>query len=118
MEAILIAGVCTGALLALAAWVHFESKKQLAYSVRESKLAHLKQYRLSKMLAFLGIDVRKYIDYMPSQSQWMHLNNCQHCPNTVECDEHLSNGKPILDMNFCPNYVSLIRHSDERMKAE
>ena len=117
MEAILIAGVCTGTLVALAVWVHYESKKQLEFSVRKSKMAYLKQFRLSKMLGYLGIDIEKYVEHMPPQSQWMHLNNCQHCPNTIECDQHLSEGKPILDMNFCPNYVSLIRHSDERMRA-
>jgi len=116
MEAIVIAGLSSSALFILAAWVHFESKQQLAFSQHQHKLAKLRSYRLSKMLKFLGIDQEKYIEKMPSQSQWMHMNNCQHCPNTVECDDHLSDGKPILDMSFCPNYISLIKHSTRDMR--
>ena len=118
MEAFVIAGLSTTVLAAVAIWVHFESKQQLAFSARQSKLTRLKTYRLSKMLKYLGIDAEKYIEKMPPQSQWMHINNCQHCPNTVECDDHLSNGKPIQNMSFCPNYISLIRHSTSEMRDQ
>jgi len=115
MEAIVIAGLSSTALVAVAIWVYLESKKQLQFTQRFVRLNKLRSYRLSKMLRHLGIDLEKYIDKMPSQSQWMHMNNCQHCPNTLECDEHLSDGKPIVNMNFCPNYMSLIKHSHKEM---
>jgi len=118
MEAIIIAGLSSSALILVAIWVHFESKEQLAFSRHHAQLAKLRSYRLSKMLKYLGIDLDAYIDNMPPQSQWMHMNNCQHCPNTLECDEHLSNGKPITDMNFCPNYISLIKHSTRDMRED
>jgi len=118
MEAIIIAGLSSTALLVVAIWVHYESKEQLAFSRRIGKLNELRSYRLSKMLKYLGIDLDGYVDRMPPQSQWMHMNNCKHCPNTIECDDHLSNGKPILDMSFCPNYISLIKHSTREMRVD
>jgi hypothetical protein len=118
MEAIVIAGLSSTALIVLAVWIHYESRQQLAFSQQQVQLARLRSFRLSKMLKYLGINAEKYIEKMPPQSQWMHMNNCKHCPNTVECDDHLSDGKPILDMSFCPNYISLIKHSTRDMRRE
>lgn len=71
----------------------------------------LRQFRLSKMLAFLGVDSERYIRKLPKEDIHRHLETCSQCSNIPACDSHLRDGKPVTNMNFCPNYKSLIRHS-------
>ena len=68
-------------------------------------------YRLSKMLAFLGIDPGKYVRHIPEQVIAQHIARCHACPNIPDCDRCLRDGRFTPDMNFCPNFQSLMYYS-------
>lgn len=69
------------------------------------------QLRLSKMLAFLGIQMRDYLQRIPIVDINQHIARCKACPNIPACDRCLRDGEYTTDMHFCPNYPSLIRYS-------
>ncbi len=69
------------------------------------------QYRLSKMLHFIGIKVKDFVDRVPEMQVKKHIVRCKRCPNIDTCDQCLRDGKFISDMHFCPNYKSLMTYS-------
>jgi hypothetical protein len=69
------------------------------------------QYRLSKMLHFIGIKVKNFVDRVPEYQVKRHIIRCKQCPNIETCDQCLRDGKYISDMHFCPNYKSLMSYS-------
>ncbi|WP_455220843.1 hypothetical protein [Kaarinaea lacus] len=69
------------------------------------------QYRLSKMLHFIGIKVKDFVDRVPEYQVKRHIIRCKQCPNIDTCDQCLRDGKFINDMHFCPNYKSLMTYS-------
>ena len=68
-------------------------------------------YRLSKMLAFIGIKLDDYIMRLPLAAIQQHIINCHDCLNIRTCDRCLRDGEYINDMNFCPNFQSLMMYS-------
>ncbi|MCI0506816.1 MAG: hypothetical protein L0Z73_12005 [Gammaproteobacteria bacterium] len=69
------------------------------------------QFRLSKMLHFIGIQVKDFVDRVPEYQVKRHIIRCKNCPNTDICDQCLRDGKFVSDMHFCPNYKSLMSYS-------
>ena len=80
-------------------------------SLQQSLTRSVEQFRLSKMLAFLGIKIRDYVHHVPEQVIVQHIARCEACPNTRECDSCLRDGRFFADMNFCPNFRSLMHCS-------
>jgi len=82
---------------------------------REKYYAQLKrglgQLRLSRMLAYLGADVDAYVQTVPVDDLNLEMQQCARCKAVMTCDACLRDGKHIADMNFCPVYRSVIRHS-------
>ncbi len=80
-----------------------------------NQIAHyahvVSQYRLSKMLAFIGIKLDDYITRLPIAAIQQHVINCHNCPNIGICDRCLRDGEYVSDMNFCPNFQSLMMYS-------
>ncbi|HEY5602810.1 MAG TPA: hypothetical protein VIM41_06850 [Gammaproteobacteria bacterium] len=76
------------------------------------------QFRLSKMLHFIGLRVKDFVDRVPEYQVKKHIVRCRRCPNTGTCDECLRDGKFMSDMHFCPNYKSLMRYSRIMPPAE
>jgi hypothetical protein len=74
-------------------------------------LQKVMRYRLSKMLAFLGIDPAKYVRHIPEQVIAQHIARCHTCPNIPDCDRCLRDGRYVPDMHFCPNFQSLMYYS-------
>ena len=87
---------------------------------REKYYARLKQrlgrLRLFKMLAYLGADVDVYVRTVPAQELDVEMQRCARCAAVKTCDACLRDNKRIADMNFCPVYRSVTRHS--RLLAE
>ncbi|MFV2056791.1 MAG: hypothetical protein ACC707_10005 [Thiohalomonadales bacterium] len=89
------------------------------YEIRQQRLLHMRnllrksvyRLRLSKMLAFLGVDIEKYVRKVPRKDIIRHIQNCKSCPQTPTCDACLRDGKVVNSMYFCPNFKSLTRHS-------
>ena len=88
-----------------------ELNRQADFQDREELRGQVKQFRLYKMLDFLGVDRERYIERVPKDDISEHVKNCEACSNNTVCDSHLRDGKPVTNMSFCPNYKSLIRHS-------
>lgn len=106
-----LAGVMGFILLGLPRIKEYHSKKHL----RNHRVAELRQsvlhYRLSKMLAFIGIQLDDYLTRIPHSAIQQHITNCAACPNIPTCDHCLRDGGFVADMNFCPNYHSLMAYS-------
>lgn len=82
---------------------------------REKYYARLKgrlcRLRLSKMLTYLGADVDTYVHTVPIQELDVEMQHCAGCAMVKTCDACLRDGRRIVDMNFCPVYRSVTRHS-------
>jgi hypothetical protein len=106
-----LAGVTVIILLGLPRYKEYLSEKQK----QDRRVAELRQsvlhYRLSKMLAFIGIQLDDYLTRIPHHAIQQHITNCAACPNIPTCDHCLRDGGFVADMNFCPNYQSLMAYS-------
>ncbi len=71
----------------------------------------VRQLRLCKMLSYLGVELDEYARALPPYDTESHVRNCKGCEALETCDACLRDGKIVWDMNFCPNYGSLIKHS-------
>lgn len=82
---------------------------------REKYYARIKErlgrLRLFKMLTYLGADVDTYVHTVPVQELDVEMRRCARCAVVKTCDACLRDGRRIADMNFCPVYRSVTRHS-------
>jgi hypothetical protein len=78
---------------------------------QEALRRQVRQFRLYKMLLYLGVNFDSYIRILPGEAILNHATNCSACPNIPTCDKCLFDGKIMRDMNFCPNYQSLTYYS-------
>ena len=79
---------------------------------KEALLNRIKQLRFYKMLNFLGVDQKEYIDAVPAADVDQQIHRCSHCNALDACDCSLRDGKWITNLNFCPNHDSILKHSD------
>lgn len=91
-------------------WEHRQS------NLRRQLIQTIVQYRLSKMLSFLGIKLNDYVNHVPEQIVLKHISKCIACQATRECDRCLRDGRFVADLKFCPNYRSLM-HCSRMMPA-
>ena len=105
-------------LFALAGLVYMvlDSMPQFKNAVRQREqlelLRHkIYQLRLSRMLSYLGIQIRDYLLRIPIADINLHIERCNTCPDIPTCDRCLRDGELVRDMHFCPNYASLTRFS-------
>lgn len=102
----LLAAVAGAGILALLArfnnYLEFEKypRLRLAKSVR--------RLRLFKMLAILGIPFDLYMKLVPIQDIERHVVNCRRCGQLEACDECLETRRCVANIQFCPNYASLV----------
>jgi hypothetical protein len=66
------------------------------------------QHRLSSMLRYLGIGMDNYITKLSEREIRHHIMRCKNCPNLSACDRFFHEGEMSGDLNFCPNYSSLL----------
>jgi hypothetical protein len=69
------------------------------------------QCRLSNMVRYLGIDMESYIMKLPEREIRHHIMRCKTCPNIPACDRCLRDGEVTNNLDFCPNYSSLLGFS-------
>ncbi len=91
----------------------FESiqKKKQRILVHEQLRHQVTGLRLSKMLAYIGVDLDAYLDKLPPEQINQHVFNCKQCAELEICDACLRDGKIIKKMSFCPNHRNLMSHS-------
>jgi len=73
----------------------------------------LRRLRLSKMLAYLGVDLDTYVRAVPARDLAAEMRKCAQCRACAVCDACVRDGKLVVDMHFCPVYQSLTRHSKD-----
>ena len=73
----------------------------------------IKPLRMHKMLHALGIDDKKYTRGNPVNEIQMHMNRCQQCSNTDQCDAELETGEVTHADQYCPNNEDLLKSATE-----
>ena len=75
---------------------------------RQTLAKKIQQLRLNKMLTALGIDPNAYLHNEHITDIHKHMERCEACENTEECDEALSTHKlNPTEIGFCNNKQSL-----------
>ena len=101
-----IAGLAAAGFLALL--VRFYSYLEFERYPRIRLKLVVRRLRLSKMLALLGIPFELYIKLVPIRDIERHVFNCRRCGRLDTCDKCLESGRCVENMQFCPNYSSLV----------
>jgi hypothetical protein len=86
-------------------------------SFRQSQRQRLSHLRIHRMLESLGVSRRRYLRKAFITDVETHLNRCQECPNTPECDTALRKGDVSNGDAFCPNFRALIGFRARRRTA-
>lgn len=68
----------------------------------------VRRLRLFKMLQLLGIPFHLYMKLVPVRDIQRHVHNCRRCQELSTCDRCLELGHCVTDMEFCPNFTSLV----------
>jgi len=68
----------------------------------------IRNLRLYKMLGLLKIPFERYVDCVPINEIRLNILNCRRCNNIDICDQCLRQGISTIEMDFCPNYQSLL----------
>jgi len=106
-----LAGMILLFLVGIPQYKERQNEKRIITLKIEAYRHTVSQYRLSKMLSFIGIRLDDYIIRIPHTAIENHITNCHACPNIPTCDRCLRDGEYVGDMNFCPNYQSLMAFS-------
>jgi hypothetical protein len=86
-------------------------------SFRQAQRRRFNDLRIRRMLESLGVNKRRYMRKALIAEVETHLNRCQQCPNTPECDAALANGDISDGDAFCPNFRELVKFSPRRGTA-
>jgi hypothetical protein len=104
-------GVTLSALVGIVQYKEYQREQKNLLRQKEKYRRAVCKYRLSKMLGFIGIRLDDYLSIIPHEAIRKHIINCKNCPNIPTCDRCLRDGEYVNDMNFCPNYQSLMAYS-------
>ena len=74
----------------------------------QNLLERIKQLRMHKMLQALGVDEKEYTRGNQVNEIEMHMNRCQECGNTEQCDAELKIGEIKHADQYCPNNEDLL----------
>ena len=78
----------------------------------EALLNRVKRFRFYKMLKFLGVEENEYLHAVPTADINQQIHRCSQCKTLDLCDSCLRDRRQVFDLNFCPNYRSILEHSD------
>ncbi len=106
-----LVSVALSILVAINQYKEYQREHQELLREKEKFRRAVSKYRLSKMLTFIGIQLDDYLVRIPYEAIRKHIINCKNCPNIRTCDRCLRDGEYVADMNFCPNYQSLMAYS-------
>ncbi len=105
LSVLLAAGVLVAVYVSLRSADH----RQLILE-REAVQDTVSRFRLSKMLAYVGIRPEDYVTNLPNEEISRHVVNCLTCPSIPTCDHCFNEGVCSGDMKFCPNYEALVSY--------
>jgi len=91
----------------------FNTRAGMKY--RRTLAGQLERLRLGKMLTALGIDTDSYLSSERVVAIREHMERCNACENTGECDTRLAEGALDADsIGFCNNEASLQKIAVQR----
>jgi len=93
-------------LLGGALWIAFQARRNqhCGLQFRTRLLLRIESLRLSKMLAYRGIDLTRYLYGEHTLDIKKNIFNCERCADLERCDEVLGGRRdPGGDFSFCPN---------------
>lgn len=94
----------------------FNMKRGRKY--RQALAKKVAQFRLNKMLIALGVDTNAYIHDEHVADIYKHMERCEECSNTEECDDALAKDKINPDeIDFCNNEQSLQKIAESQSTA-
>ena len=114
--AILLGVSVTAVIALLFIAIIFNMKRGRKY--RQALAKKVAQFRLNKMLIALGIDTNAYIHDEHVADIYKHMEHCEECSNTEECDDALAkdNINPN-EIGFCNNEQSLQKVAESQSTA-
>ena len=74
----------------------------------QTLISRIKPLRMHRMLQALGIETGKYARGHPVNEIEMHMQRCQRCSNTEQCDSELASGSVQHAEEYCPNNSDLL----------
>ena len=78
-------------------------------SFHDSLLSQISNMRMGKMMDALGISKEKYIHQESVLDISHHIDNCNACDKTDQCDEKLASEDVVVEnINFCENEESMV----------
>jgi hypothetical protein len=80
------------------------------HNCRRELVARVRALRIHRMLAHLGLSLRRYLRKARPLDVERQLLVCQHCGMKDTCDDCLQRGKDIKEGTFCPNFPKLLRY--------
>ncbi|MDB4409783.1 DUF6455 family protein [Gammaproteobacteria bacterium] len=109
---LLLALLMLSFILLLSVAIVFNTRAGMKY--RETLAAQLEQLRLGKMLTALGIDTDSYLSRERAVDIRQHMQRCNSCSNTQECDSRLAvNNVDTETIDYCNNEASLRKLSGQ-----
>lgn len=107
---IIVLGLMIALLIAISilipAMIVFNIKAGEKY--RENLAEQLSQLRINRMLGALGIDVNRYLHQQHVHEIHQHMNRCESCENTDQCDQELNNNQvDPANIAYCNNDEAL-----------
>ena len=104
--AILLGISITAVIVLLFIAIIFNMKRGRKF--RQALAKKVAQLRLNKMLIALGIDTNAYLHGEKVTDIYKHMERCEACENTEECDDALEKDNIDPDkIGFCNNEQSL-----------
>ena len=86
---------------------------------RQALAKKVAQLRLNKMLIALGVDTNAYIHEEHVAEIYKHMERCEECDNTKQCDEALAKDNINPDeIGFCNNEKSLQQIAESQAAAD
>lgn len=75
----------------------------------QNLIERIKPLRMHKMLQALGVDEKQYTRGNPVNEIEVHMERCQQCSNTEQCDSELESGEIKHADQYCPNNEDLLK---------
>ena len=115
---VLVVAGCALGVAVLAMLVNCLQSCRFLRSYRQNLRQRINDLRIRRMLESLGVSSKRYMRKALIADVETHLNRCQQCPNTPECDAALGKGDTSKGDAFCPNFRELVKFSRRRVSAK
>jgi Family of unknown function (DUF6455) len=109
MELIILLIIAAAVMLIILGGTYLTCQRVQNYCALEAKreqlMTRVLNSRLGRMLRSLNISLRDYVSRFPASTITGHMNTCQECTASTDCDSFLADNRsdPASARDFCPN---------------